>query len=72
MKPLVNFERKQVSILHAQRRYFLPTCVMGHDGRCVSGVIARGSADVETKSYEVSQCSMGPSGVLRCDFSSRS
>ena len=53
MKPLVNFERKLVSILHAGKRYQLPTCVVGANGTCNADVAQRVSADVLSEFSEV-------------------
>ena len=38
VRPLVDFRKKEVSVVHAERRYKLPTCVIGSSGRCEEGV----------------------------------
>ena len=53
MKPLVDFASRRVSIMHAQRRYQLPTCVIGSSGKCEADVAAIKDADVASKHSDV-------------------
>ena len=54
----------------------MPTCVVGSSGKCEADVAAIKSADVArsngadvaSRAADVAQCSLGPGGLVSCDF----